>query len=131
MTSGARAVRLGGLRPRSRSRLKAMGRYPMTNSRLKSATSAVSMARIVSIACVRLLPRCLIAARIFSTSCPAASTLSQAIGRHKKSRRRRDAPLDKKCNVDRRIVVVCCPELERVRRVIVGGSTARPAQVHQ
>ena len=43
----------------------------------------------------------------------------------------RDAPIDKKCNLDRRIVVVCCPELERVRPVIVRGSTARPAQVHQ
>jgi hypothetical protein len=28
-------------------------------------------------------------------------------------------------------VAVCCPELERVRPGIVGGSTARPAQVHQ
>ena len=36
-----------------------------------------------------------------------------------------------KCNFDRRIVVVCCPELERVRPVIVRGSTAPPAQVHQ
>ena len=49
----------------------------------------------------------------------------------KNSRRWRDAPIDKKCNPDRRIVVVCCPELERVRPVIVRGSTARPAQVHQ
>jgi hypothetical protein len=54
-----------------------------------------------------------------------------SLPRHKKSRRRRDAPIDKKCNLDRRIVVVCCPELERVRPVIVRGSTARPAQVHQ
>jgi RNA-binding protein YhbY len=46
-------------------------------------------------------------------------------------RRRRDALIDKKCNLDRRIVVVCCPELERVRPVIVRGSTAPPAQVHQ
>jgi hypothetical protein len=49
----------------------------------------------------------------------------------KNSRRWRDAPIDKKCNLDRRIVVVCCPELERVRPVIVRGSTAPPAQVHQ
>ena len=49
----------------------------------------------------------------------------------KNSRRWRDAPIDKKCNFDRRIVVVCCPELERVRPVIVRGSTASPAQVHQ
>jgi cytochrome P450 len=31
----------------------------------------------------------------------------------------------------RRIAVVCCPELERVRPLIVRGSTAPPAQVHQ
>jgi hypothetical protein len=43
----------------------------------------------------------------------------------------RDAPIDKKCNLDRRKMVVCCPELERVRPVIVRGSTAPPAQVHQ
>jgi tripartite-type tricarboxylate transporter receptor subunit TctC len=49
----------------------------------------------------------------------------------KNSRRWRDAPIDTKCNFDRRIVVVCCPELERVRPVIVRGSTAPPAQVHQ
>jgi ABC transporter substrate binding protein len=46
-------------------------------------------------------------------------------------RRWRDAPIDKKCNFDRRTVVVCCPELERVRPVIVRGSTVSPAQVHQ
>ena len=49
----------------------------------------------------------------------------------KNSRRWRDAPIDTKCNFDRRIVVVCCPELERVCPVIVRGSTAPPAQVHQ
>jgi CRP/FNR family cyclic AMP-dependent transcriptional regulator len=49
----------------------------------------------------------------------------------KNFRRWRDAPIDTKCNFDRRIVVVCCPELERVRPVIVRGSTAPPAQVHQ
>jgi hypothetical protein len=49
----------------------------------------------------------------------------------KNSRRWRDAPIDKKCSLDRRIAVVCCPELERVRPLIVRGSTAPPAQVHQ
>ena len=48
--------------------------YTMPNSRLSSATSAVSMVRIVSIACVRRLACRSMAARIFSTSCPAAST---------------------------------------------------------
>ena len=48
--------------------------YTMPNSRLNSATSTVSMVRIVSIACVRRLACRSIAARIFSTSCPAAST---------------------------------------------------------
>ena len=49
----------------------------------------------------------------------------------KNSRRWRDAPIDKKCNLDRRIVIVCCPDLERVRSVIVRGSTAPPAQVYR
>jgi hypothetical protein len=49
----------------------------------------------------------------------------------KNTGRWRDAPIDKKCNLDRRIAVVCCSELERVRPVIVRGSTALPAQVHQ
>ena len=54
-----------------------------------------------------------------------------ALPRHKNSGRWRDAANDKKYNLDRRIAVVCCPELERVRPVIVRGSTAPPAQVHQ
>ena len=58
-------------------------------------------------------------------------TVDPALPRHKNSRRWRDAPIDKRCNLDRRIVVVCCPELERVRPVIVRGSTAPPSQVHQ
>jgi hypothetical protein len=44
----------------------------------------------------------------------------------KNSRRWRDAPIDKKCNLDRLIVLVCCPELERVRPVIVRGSHDGP-----
>jgi hypothetical protein len=62
-----------------RSRVDATRRDPgLPNAQLalNSATSAVSMVRIVSIACVRLLPCRSIAARIFSTSCPAASTSS-------------------------------------------------------
>ena len=44
---------------------------------------------------------------------------------HEKNyRRRRDALIDKKCNLDRRIVAVCRLELERVRPVVVRGSTA-------
>ena len=49
----------------------------------------------------------------------------------KNSRCRRGALIHKKCNLDRRIVAVCCPELQRVRRVIVRGSTAPPAQAIQ
>jgi RNA-binding protein YhbY len=46
-------------------------------------------------------------------------------------RRRRDALIDKKCNLDRRIVAVCRLELERVRPVVVCGSTAPAAQAIQ
>ena len=51
---------------------------------------------------------------------------------HEKNyRRRRDALIDKKCNLDRRIVAVCRLELERVRPVVVRGSTAPAAQAIQ
>jgi hypothetical protein len=60
-----------------------------------------------------------------------SNTLPPPCRATKNSRRWRDAPIDTKCNFDRRIGVVCCPELERVRPVIVRGSTAPPAQVHQ
>ena len=42
-----------------------------------------------------------------------------------------EALVSSACNLDRRIVIVCCPELERVRPVIVRGSTAPPAQVYR
>ena len=49
----------------------------------------------------------------------------------KNYRRRRDALIDKKCNLDRLIVAVCRLELERVRPVVVRGSTAPAAQAIQ
>ena len=45
--------------------------------------------------------------------------------------RRHDALIDKKCNLDRRIVAVCRLELERVCPVIVRSSTAPAAQAIQ
>ena len=55
---------------------------------------------------------------------PFAMNYLLVVSNEKNYRRRRDALIDKKCNLDRRIVAVCRLELERVRPGVVRGSTA-------
>ena len=63
--------------------------------------------------------------------CRAHAPRGSGVSNEKNYRRRRDALIDKKCNLDRRIVAVCRLELERVRPVVVRGSTAPAAQAIQ